>query len=116
MEMETTPGLMNGSDVTATLLQKQAGAAARSKNAAQIKDSSEQFESVFMTQMLSHMFEGIEPDPMFGGGPGEEVYKSFLLDEYGKSIVKRGGLGLTTAVQAELLRMQEAHGGEGANG
>jgi hypothetical protein len=57
--------------------------------------------------MLSHMFEGVGNDPIFGGGKGEEVFKSFLLDEYGKSVSRAGGFGIADAVQKEMLRQQE---------
>lgn len=107
---------MSGSDVAASLQQKQTPAAGRVRNETQIRGAAQQFESVFVTQMLAHMYQGIETDPMFGGGQGEEVFRSFLLDEYGKSIVARGGLGLTNSVQAEMIRMQEVKGSTIANG
>ncbi len=37
------------------------------------------FTAVFFSQMLQPMFEGVGVDPMFGGGHGEEVMKSFLI-------------------------------------
>lgn len=73
-----------------------------------IDHKSKEFESVFMSQMLQPMFEGIKVDPMFGGGHGEEVMKSFLVQEYGKAMSARGGLGIAAAVKNAMLKAQES--------
>ena len=65
------------------------------------------FEGMFVTQMLGQMFSGISTDGPFGGGPGEEMFRSFMIDEYGKQVEAQGGLGLSDSVQRELLKMQE---------
>jgi hypothetical protein len=46
-------------------------------------------------------------DKMFGGGSGEDVYKSLLTQEYGKIVARTGGLGIADAVQREIIHMQE---------
>lgn len=66
----------------------------------------EDFESMFLTQMLSPMWAGLEPDSMFGGGYAEETFRSMLVNEYGKNLAKTGNFGLTDQVKAELIRMQ----------
>jgi hypothetical protein len=50
----------------------------------------------------------MQPDALFGGGEGESVFRSFLLDEYGKMVAKTQGIGVADAVQRELLHLQEA--------
>ncbi|MDR3449338.1 MAG: rod-binding protein [Alphaproteobacteria bacterium] len=74
---------------------------------AQIDKTSQDFEAMFATQLLQPMFEGIGVDPTFGGGHGEEVMKSFMLQEYGKLVAKSGKLGIASHVKAEMLRAQE---------
>lgn len=74
---------------------------------AEMTEKAEEFESMFISQMLNHMFEGIETNELFGGGEGEDVYKSFMVDEYAKMIVKTGGIGVADHVKAEMIRMQE---------
>jgi Rod binding domain-containing protein len=69
--------------------------------------ASKEFEAMFITQMLKPMFESLEANPVFGGGKGEEVFKGFLLEEYGKSLSKAGGIGLADNVKQEMIRMQE---------
>ena len=75
-----------------------------------IRASAEEFEAVFVSQMLTHMFESVETDPLTGGGSGEEVFRSLLVNEYGKSIAKSGGIGIADHVQREMLRLQENKG------
>ncbi|HEU0118526.1 MAG TPA: chemotaxis protein, partial [Alphaproteobacteria bacterium] len=54
------------------------------KGAANVDKTSQDFESMFMSQMLQPMFDTIDVDPVFGGGHGEQVMRSFLVQEYGK--------------------------------
>ena len=66
----------------------------------------QQFEGVLISQMLNSMFEGVKTDGMFGGGEGEEMFRSMMVDEYGKQMAKQGGLGLADHVTRELLKRQ----------
>ena len=70
------------------------------------KTVAQQFEGVLISQMLNSMFEGIKTDGMFGGGEGEEMFRSMMVDEYGKQMAKQGGLGLADHVTRELLKRQ----------
>ena len=72
-----------------------------------LRETAQDFEAVFLSQMLKPMFEGIETDGMFGGGQGEEMWRSLMVDEYGKSIAKQGGIGIADAVMRTMLEMQE---------
>ncbi|PHS78756.1 MAG: hypothetical protein COB59_05445 [Rhodospirillaceae bacterium] len=79
----------------------------KSASLAKMREKAEDFEAVFLAQMLKPMFEGIKSDDMFGGGNGEDMWKSQLVNEYGKTIAKSGGIGIADAVLGEMLRMQE---------
>jgi flagellar protein FlgJ len=72
-----------------------------------IEETAKEFESVFIAEMLRPMFEGIETDGMFGGGPGEKIYRDMQIDEYGKSLSGVGGIGLADHVMREMIKMQE---------
>jgi Rod binding domain-containing protein len=65
------------------------------------------FEAVFLSQMMESMFSGDDVSQYFGGGTAGEVYKSFLLNEYGKAMAKAGGIGIAAQVKKELLKLQE---------
>ncbi len=69
--------------------------------------AAENFESFFLQQSFESMFQGIGSDTLFGGGEGETIYRSLLLQEYSKVAAKSGGIGIADAVQREILRTQE---------
>lgn len=79
---------------------------AKLKGGADVDKASQDFEAMFMTQMLQPMFEGLGADPTFGGGHGEEVMKTFLLQEYGKIAAKAGTLGIASHVKDQMIKAQ----------
>lgn len=46
-----------------------------SANELRARRVAEEFEGFFISMMLETMSSGIEVDPMFGGGQGEQVYR-----------------------------------------
>lgn len=76
---------------------------------AKARATAKNFEAMFMTQMLGHMFSGIEQENgVFGGGHAEAMFRPMLLEEYGKMIANRGnGIGLADHVTRALLAHQE---------
>ncbi|MDP3736658.1 MAG: rod-binding protein [Hyphomonadaceae bacterium] len=76
------------------------------KTRAQAEAVAQQFERMFVAEMLQPMFSGIETDGVFGGGQGEEVFRPMLLDQYADAVAKGGGVGIADAVLKEILRMQ----------
>ena len=79
-----------------------AGAGAKTKAVA------DDFESSFLSSMFNQMFSGLTGDGPLGGGQSVGVWRSFLADEYGKSFVKAGGIGLSDQIYRELITQQEA--------
>ncbi|MDH3474921.1 MAG: rod-binding protein [Rhodospirillales bacterium] len=73
----------------------------------QARRAAEDFEAMFLSQMLAPVFADIGKDAMFGGGPGEQVYRSMMVQEYGKAIARAGGLGIADSVEREILKLQE---------
>ncbi len=71
------------------------------------RKAAEEFEAFFLAQVLDSMFKGIKTDGPFGGGHGESVYRSLLLQEYGKVVASNGNLGIADAVMRDLLTAQE---------
>lgn len=83
---------------------------ARGGSEEEIDRVSREFEAVFISEMMRPMFDGLEIDPMFGGGKGEEIFRSMMVDEYGKTMANAGGVGLADYIKAELIRLQETQG------
>ena len=72
---------------------------------ARIARTAQDFEASFLSTMLGQMFEGVQAGA-FGGGEGEAAFQSFLTDAFAKSMARRGGVGVSKAVQHEMLKMQ----------
>lgn len=83
--------------------------ATSAKTEAQAKATGKKFEAMFVTQMLNHMFTGMDADKSyFGGGHAEAMFRPMLMDEYGKMLANRGnGIGLADQVTKTLLSHQE---------
>lgn len=99
-----------GQNAFATALSKQSPANAAGMSSAdekKIKKAAQDFEAFFIGQMMQSMTEGLETDAYFGGGHGEEMWRSMLNQEYGKEVAKSGRLGIATPVMASMLRAQE---------
>ncbi len=92
---------------SAVLAGTTASLGAKGKNPAQIMKSAQDFEAVFATEMLSPMFEGLEVDPTFGGGHGEEMFRTMMLDQYGKQMAQNDSLGMVHQIAGTLLKIQE---------
>ena len=75
-------------------------------DAAKAAAVSKEYESVFISQFLGSMFSGIATDGITGGGQGEEMFRSMMVEQYAKGITAKGGFGLASHMQAELLKHQ----------
>ena len=76
------------------------------------KKAGEDFEAFFLSQAFENMFSGVEADPVFGGGNGESIYRSLLIQEYSKVAAKNGTTGIGAEVTREILHLQEVQGGK----
>ena len=73
---------------------------------AKAKDAAQKFEAQFLSQMIGQMFEGVKTDGPFGGGFGEEMFRSMMTDAMAKKMTQAGGVGVSDVVQREILKMQ----------
>lgn len=69
--------------------------------------AAEDFEAVFLTQMMERMFDGLKGEGPLGAGPGSGAYRTMLADQYGKTISAAGGIGIADAVRRELIALQQ---------
>ena len=87
---------------------KALAAQAHAKNAGKNAQLGLKFESMALSQLLQPMFEGLQTDGPFGGGQGEETMRSFYIDAIAKEMAKKGGVGISSMMQKELLKLQGA--------
>jgi Rod binding domain-containing protein len=82
-----------------------ASAAALAKRG-KIKQTAQDFETSFLSVMMQQMFTGLKSDGLFGGGPGEEMFRSVLTDAMAKQVSRAGGVGIAASVEREMLKLQ----------
>lgn len=71
-----------------------------------IEETAQDFEAMFLSEMLKPMFETVKVNETFGGGKGEEIFSGFLRDEYSKMLSLQGGVGIAGLVKEQLIEMQ----------
>ena len=79
------------------------------KSKARVDAAAQDFEAMFMAEMMKPMFEGIETAAAFGGGKAEEIFRGFMLQEYGKMMAETGNVGVADSVKLAMIQMQEAN-------
>lgn len=72
-----------------------------------IDAKAKEFEAVFLQEMFSTMFTGLEEGGTYGNGPGADTWKSMLVEQYAKGVSDAGGIGIAAAVKRELIALQE---------
>lgn len=76
--------------------------------AAKARAQAQDFEAMFLNAMVQNMFTGIGEEGPLGDATGVGIWRSFLTDEYAKTFVKAGGVGIADCVYGALLAQQEA--------
>ena len=71
-----------------------------------LREVAEEFEAVFLAQVLQTMNFGLAgPGPL--GEGDNEAWAGMLQEEYGRLISKSGGIGVADALLREMLKLQE---------
>jgi peptidoglycan hydrolase FlgJ len=89
---------MTAAQARAAAMTPEQRAAAEAKIHATAKD----FEAQFIGTMLSQSYEHVD----LGGGQGADAFKSVMMQAIGKKIAAGKGIGLSSQVEAEMLKLQ----------
>jgi Rod binding domain-containing protein len=65
-------------------------------------------EGVFLNTLTSEMFASIKTDGEFGGGFGEQTWRSMQAEQLANQISEAGGIGLAENITRSLLDVQAA--------
>lgn len=96
---------MDVTELRAATLPAQERPLARPVKAAEADEAARKFEALLLNQALETMFEGIETDGPFGGGYGEEVFRSMMLEQVADSMATHGnGFGIAGHVRAQIAQ------------
>lgn len=83
--------------------QPQAGnVQARKDSPEEMKKALEDFEALFINQMLTVMRESVGKGDLFHGGSGEDIYTSLFDTELSKLMSKNGGMGLSNMLMKQF--------------
>jgi flagellar protein FlgJ len=76
---------------------------------ARLRKQAEELEGVFLNTLTKQMFSSIKTDSAsFGGGFGEETWRSMQSEQLANSMAQSGGLGIADQMMGDLVAMQEA--------
>lgn len=73
-----------------------------------IRHQAEELEGVFLNMLTKEMFSSIKGDDNFGGGFGEETWRSMQAEELANSMARGGGIGLAQDLMGQMIALQEA--------
>jgi Rod binding domain-containing protein len=73
---------------------------------AAMREAAVAFEAVFLAQMLNHAGVAKTPEA-FGGGAGEDVFRTHLIQEHARLMAEQGGIGLAEAIFGSLVQRQD---------
>lgn len=81
---------------------------ANNPNKAKLTEAAQQFESVFINQILQMMDQTVERSEFMNGGQGEKVFRGMFYQEVAKNIAKSPNcnLGVGKLVYDQLAKYQ----------
>jgi peptidoglycan hydrolase FlgJ len=71
-----------------------------------LRHAAQEFEAIFIAQVLGAMTQGVGGDDLLGDGK-DDVFQAMLNEEIAKLISRSGGIGVADAVLREMLKTQE---------
>ncbi len=73
-----------------------------------IEEVAQQFEAVFVAQLLQVMRQSVESSGLFGeGSAGKQVHLEMMDQELALELVRRGGFGLADQIRHYLEQAQQ---------
>jgi peptidoglycan hydrolase FlgJ len=67
-----------------------------------LKTKAGEFEALLLGQLLQPMFETVPIDETFGGGFAEDMYRNLQVEQFAKTMVDAGGIGLADQIVSRL--------------
>jgi flagellar protein FlgJ len=71
-----------------------------------LRETAQEFEAVFLAQVLQTLTTGIGGPGALGDGDND-AWSAMLQEEYGRLISRSGGVGVADALLREMLKIQE---------
>ncbi len=74
---------------------------------AQIYQKAQELEGQFLSTMIEPLFSKDAEGGLYGGGGGNDIFRSLMITEYGQIFSQAGGIGLADNIAKEMLALQE---------
>ena len=72
-----------------------------------LKKACEDFESIFISQLLKVMRQTIPKSGLLDGGSQQDAYLSLFDEELSKSLAKKGGIGLGKILYQNIMKHEK---------
>ncbi|HSR50121.1 MAG TPA: rod-binding protein [Acidobacteriota bacterium] len=74
---------------------------------ASLEEMAQQFEAVFVAQVLKVMRESVGSSGLFEDAPGKDVHMSMLDQHLAQELVRQGGFGLAEQMRQHLEKLDD---------
>ena len=68
----------------------------------QLYKVSQEFEAIFIKQMLNVMRKSVAKSGLMDGGMAEDIFEDMLYDEYAQNMAKTGSFGIADMIYKQL--------------
>jgi len=76
---------------------------------AKLRKQAEDLEGVFLNLLTKEMFATAKSENGFGGGVGEDTWRSMQAEELANTMAQNGGLGIADTILGDMIALQEAN-------
>ncbi len=73
----------------------------------ELKEACQQFEAIFVKQMLSSMRSSVQKSGFINGGMSEKIFEDMLFDEYANKMSQSGQFGLGDQIYNQMKFLNE---------
>lgn len=104
--------MINGMDVLSTSQSSILKATSASSNMKlnrgdeALMEACQEFESIFIKQMLSSMKKSVDKSGMINGGMTENIFEDWLYDDYASKMSQTGDFGLAQSMFDQMKAME----------
>ena len=74
-----------------------------------VRQQAEEMEGVFLNLLVKEMFATAKSENGFGGGFGEDTWRSMQSEQLANTMAQNGGLGIADQIVGDMITLQEAN-------
>ena len=83
---------------------------AQTQRQKKIGNLANEFEAIFLNNVLSQMSAGLKTEEtVMGGGQAETMWRQMLNEQMANHIAKGKGIGISDTIEKQLLQLQEGN-------